>query len=292
MRLPWNNKEKEEKIEELKEELEKTKEEKEKYRKRFQSEKERRSNLSREKQEAEEKLNKLQDKVEGLKQGETDEETVEEEELKGEDLSVERTVKSLEKLDSLNGEGLVTVYCPGKISDFSELKELKNSVDREVFETFSSLEGFAAYVDKDLGCWILDSRPFFGEKLSIGESFDASAISSFIKKSKVWALVSAGDTKIFREKNGKVEEVETVKGRVDRKHSKGGFSQGRFERKREKQIQSHLDQVKEVVEGLEEEIYLLGDESLCKKIPGKYLGGFDPNTERPEQFYSFRLYYL
>lgn len=288
MKLPWQN-DNEEKIQELESKIEELKEEKESYRERYEAEKERRSELSTKKQEAEEKLNRLKDKLEGLKQEEKEEEEVET--GKTEEISFSKAYSFLKKIDTIESEKeeLVTVYCPEKFSGFSEEKSLKNSIDKGKFEELQQRKSFAAFLDDDLGAWMLETRPFFSEKLEISSNFDVSRLVDFIEKEKIWVLVSAGETEIFREEEGEFEEVETLKSRIEKKHSKGGFSQGRFERKREEQIEQHLNEVKEYVEGLDKDIYLLGDSRFCEEIPGKRLGGFDPNKSGVERFYGFRF---
>jgi hypothetical protein len=132
--------------------------------------------------------------------------------------------------------------------------------------------------------------PFYSPKFVLQEFFDVADILEFFRKEKFWVTLSSGNTSIYREKSGKVKEVESIKSRVNREHSKGGFSQGRFERKRDEQIQSHVEDVKKELEELDEEnLYLLGEKNLCKELPGNYLGGFDPNRKRPEQFYQLQF---
>jgi len=288
VKLPWNT-DKEKRIQELEKKIEDLEEKRQKLENQYHAEKDRRSKLSREKQEAEEKLNRLKDKVEGLK-GEKEQE--EREERKGlESIGFEQAYQLMEKLSTLEGrkEEFVTVYCPGKFEDFDRRKDLKNSVDKKDFEHLSGKKSFTAFMDEDLGSWMLETRPFFTQKLEIDENFDVSGLLSFIEEEKIWVLLSAGNTKIFREEQGKFEEIEALNSRIEEKHSKGGFSQGRFERKREEQIRQYMDEVKDFVEGLDGEVFLLGDQRFCEEVPGKRLGGFDPNRGRPDQFYGFRL---
>lgn len=288
MKLPWNN-EKEERIQQLEDKLEALEEEKEKLENQYEAEKKRRSKLSRKKQEAEEELNRLKDKIEGLK---GEKEKVKEEEKEGlDEIGFEQAYRLLKKLSTVEDEReeLVTVQCPGKFEGFDRRKDLKNSIGKEEFQQLSGRKSFTAFMDEDLGSWMLETRPFFGEKMVLSGSFEVSDLVEFMEKEKIWVLLSAGNTKIFREEAGEFEEVETLKSRIEKQHSKGGFSQGRFERKRDEQIEQYMDEVKEFVEGLDGEIFLLGDQRFCEEVPGKRLGGFDPNRGRPEQFYGFRL---
>lgn len=288
MKLPWKRKKKE-RIDELEQKLEELEEEKEKLENQYEAEKERRSKLSRKKQEAEEELNRLRDKLEGLK-GQSEE--AKEEEKEGlKDIGFEHGYSLLKKLSTVRDEKeeLVTVYCPGKFTGFDRRKDLKNSVGKEAFNELSGRKSFTAFMDEDLGNWMIEMRPFFGEKMSISDSFDVNDLLEFMESEKIWVLLSAGNTKIYREEGGEFEEVEHLKSRIEKQHSKGGFSQGRFERKREEQISQFMDEVKEFVEDLDGDIYLLGEQRFCEKLPGKRLGGFDPNRSRPEQFYGFRM---
>ncbi len=284
MKLPWNNKEE---LEDLETKIKSLEEEKEKLQKRFDAEQERRKKLSRQKQEAEKELNKLKDKLRSLKQVNEEEEVEEGSEFK--QLGFDKTLRTVTKLGSMKSEekDMVTVYSPSKIQELEDLKSLKNSVNREQYNKIEEEKSFIAFLDKDTVNTVIKTVPFFRQDLNTGSKFRTSRLNQFIQEEKYWALVSAGETHIYKERNGEVEEVETIKSRVDRKHSSGGFSQGRFERKREEQIDKHVEQVENEINSLDP-VYLLGEKELCQELPGSYLGGFDPNRKRPEQFYQFQ----
>lgn len=292
MKLPWKLKdelkEKEEKIERLEDSIDELEDEKQSWKERFEAEKERRSDLSRKKQEAEEELNRLRGKLETQSSQEV-EETAE----KGtgfRSLEFEEAEKLLQKLDSIKSpeRELVTLYCPEEVEDLSELKSLKNSVDREHYSVLQEEESFVAFIDPELGVFMLKMAPFFSEKFSIGKEFEVEVLLGFLESEKYWALVSAGETAVYSEEGGDLEELEKVKSRVDKEHSKGGFSQGRFERKRDEQIENHLDKTEELLKDYPD-AYVLGDKRFCEDLPGKYLGGFDGNRQKPGQFYRFRF---
>lgn len=289
MKLPWKSKaELEDRIEELEERIEELEDEKESWRKRFEAEKERRSELSRKKQEAEEELNRLKQKLEDE---ETEDESGDgEKSLDFEKLEFREARKVLEKLGSLESDKreLVTVYSPGELEDLSDLKSLKNSVDRETYSVLQKRESFVAFIDAELGVFILEMSPFFNERVEVAESFQVRELLEFLESGKRWALVSAGETVVYREEDGEVEEIDRIKSRVEKEHSKGGFSQGRFERKRDEQIENHVEKTEELLEGYED-VFVVGDRRFCEDLPGDYLGGFDPNEPRPEQFYGFRF---
>ncbi|MBC5793397.1 MAG: hypothetical protein H8Z69_05180 [Nanohaloarchaea archaeon] len=288
MKLPWNTEELEERIEELEQKLEEEKQDKESWRNRFKAEEERRKELSRKKQEAEEELNRLKDKQD--KDNEVEEE---EEEWDGtfENLDYNSARRLLEKLSTIESGGgeLVSIYSPGKLEDHRDLRSIKNSITKNQYSRIQGENGFVAFIDEELGSFILKVAPFYPEKFSIEEKFDVEPIMEFFKRKKYFTLVSAGETYIYTEKGGGFEEVEVLKSRIDREHGKGGFSQGRFEKKREEQIESHLNEIRQVLEGLEGEVYLRGQRDLSKKLPGKFVGGFDPNRSILERFYGLQL---
>jgi len=290
MELPWKKAEKIQKEKEkLENQLNEKNKENEKLENMLEAEKNRRSKLSREKQEAEEKLSKLNDKIKTLEK-KTEKTTSDKNDtpvfFK---TNLEHFKACLEKLSCIKSSSreLVTVYSPGKLSNHSEITSIKNSVPEKILKPLKDKEGLVFFYDEDLGVFCFKLNPFYNEKYSIGQEFDLNPLNQFINEEKIFALVSRGNTKIFQEKDGKTELLETVKDRVNRKHGKGGFSQGRFERKRDEQIQMHLDHVKNELKN-RENLYLLGEKALCSELPGVYLGGFDPNNSELDSLYGVR----
>lgn len=278
----------EEKIEELEEELEACEQEKEGFRERFEAEKERRSKLSTEKQEAEKQLKKFKQRLEN--RPETQEKQAEKKENTEIDIRFKNVFEGLKKVSSIESEekDLLTVYS-GE-GDFPDLKALKNSVSQEVFQELERAENFVAFTDEKFLRWKLETRPFMESDWSLEKSFRPEKILGFIKKEKYWILAGMGDTKIFREASGSFEEVERVKSRVNRKQKKGGFSQGRFERKRDEQIEGHVKKINEALEEIDGEVFVLGDRRLCEDIDGEYLGGFDSSKPvSADVFYNFQF---
>lgn len=286
MKLPWENTELKEKIEQLEASIEEKNEEIKKLESMLEAEKERRKKHTREKQEAQEKVNRLEDQLEGLEDTEKEETNSE---IKSESLSFDSFRSGLVKLDSIesNKKDLITVYSPEKLSNHSELQQIKNSLPDEVLRPLMNTESLILFYDPDLGLTTFKVNSFYEEKFRVSNSFEVEELLDFISSKKNWALVSRGDTKIYREGNGEFEEIESLKSRINRQHGKGGFSQGRFERKRDEQVQQHIDQVQETLEDLEN-IHILGEKGLCKDLPGKYVAGFDPNSSVLNNFYRPR----
>lgn len=270
----------------LQKELEETEKELESLENQLDAEKERRKQLSRDKQEAEEKLNKLEDK---LRSKNTEEEEDELETQEFDDIGFRKFIDGVEKLSTLKSEAeeLVTVFSEGKLSDHDDVSAVKHSIPSDMYNELSSKEGLVVYHDSDTFTVVYRSRPFFSDDVNVSDSFKTNGIIDFVSREKHWVLVSRGETRILKESDGEVEEVERIKDRVNSQHGKGGFSQGRFERKRDEQVESHLENVEDFIEDLED-VYLLGDKSLCKDLTGTHLGGFDPNKSVPESLYQPR----
>ena len=289
MKLPWKNPELKKEIENLQASIEEKDQQIEKLESMLEAEKNRRKKHTREKQEAQEKVNRLEDQLEGLKEKEELNEKEDLSEIESQDLGLDGFLSSLEKLGSIDAANseLLTVYSPEKLSNHSKIQDIKSTVPEEKLEELLNLEKLLIFYDSDLGLSVFKSTPFYDERATVGKSFEVEKLLSFVAEEKTWVLVSRGETRIYSEKNGEVEKLEEVKSRVNSKHGKGGFSQGRFERKRDEQVDQHLEQVEKQIKGLEN-IYLLGEETLCKDLPGQRLGGFDPNLSPLENFYRPR----
>lgn len=287
MKLPWKKPELNERIQELESLIEEKDEELERLQKMLDAEKERRSKLAKEKQNAEEKINRLKDRLKGLNTDNKDEEEIQG--LEFEDIGFQDFKNSLDKLGSMRSQknDVATVCSPKKLSRHSKIQEIKNSIPEKELNPLMNLDKLLIFYDPDLGLNVFKLTPFYSEKLCLSDRFHVENILDFISKKKTWVLVSRGNTKIYREENGNVEELKTVKSRINRQHGKGGFSQGRFERKRDEQVDQHLEEVESELQN-QNNIYLLGEEGLCNQLPGKRVGGFDPNRSPLNNFYRPR----
>lgn len=292
--MPWryfsDRKGLKQKVEELEEDVEELKDERESYRKRFEAEKDRRAKISTEKQEAEKELKKLRQKLENRPETSKKKEKTE----KVFEINITRFKiirRGLDKISKIESsdKDLLTVY-RRKDSDIDDLKAFKNSASQEVFGELTEKQDFIAFTDEDFFRFRISCRPFFESSWSLGENFETEKLIQFIEKEKYWVMASKGNTGIYREASGKFDEVERVKSRVDSQQKKGGFSQGRFERKRDEQTDQHVKNVNSKIKDLEGEIYVIGDKRLCEDINAEYLGGFD--SSRPvsaDVFYNFKF---
>ena len=289
MKIPWKTRSElieekkvlENRITELEQELEKKAQ-------RFEAERERRKKLSREKQEAQEELNRLEDRIESDDRSIEDSDN-EEKDAVFRDISFRELYHGLDKISSMSSEAeeLVTVYSSKDLRDHPSSRTVKNSVEKRKYDRLASESQIIIFHDSDLFTLVYRLRPFYDDKVAVDDGFDVKGLLDFIEKEKKWVLVSRGRTRILEEKAGKIKDREEIKDRVDRKHSKGGYSQDRFERKRDEQIENHLEGVREEIRDLDD-LYILGDQSICKDLPGEYLGGFDENMSEPEKLYQPR----
>jgi len=290
MKLPWNqNQELKDKISELEEKLEETREDKESVEKQLEAEKERRSNLSSQKQEAEEKINRLKDKLENQETQKEDKKTKENNSWRK--LNFKEAEKTLKKIHSIKSpdKDMITVYHSRDFNNLPDVKGLKNTLNSKDYKRISSEENVIAFTDGETFNFILKTRPFFEPDWSLKDEFDVEELLEFMDRDKHWALVTTGETKIFEEQNGVVSEVERVKTRVDDKQKKGGFSQGRFENKRDEQIQEQVKKTRETLKQFND-VKLIGNKKLCMNLDGKYLGGFDSSKNMSaEALYCFKI---
>jgi peptide subunit release factor 1 (eRF1) len=65
---------------------------------------------------------------------------------------------------------------------------------------------------------------------------------------------------------GERVETETFTTEVGEAHSKGGFSQARFERRRDEQVAEHLDRVRRTLRGRDEPLVLAGDRRVIDDL--------------------------
>lgn len=290
MELPWRKYRKlKSENEGLELEIEKLEQERDSYKERLEAEEERRSELARKKQEAEEELNKLKDRLNTLSKVKEDKETTEK--FRWEKPGFNNLKTTLEKIKSVKSpeNDLVTIFSPKDLKNISDIKGLKNTLNSEDYQRISSDESFMAFMDDGIFKVILKTRPFFKGKWLLDDEFRVEKVLEFIENEKYWALVTIGETKVYKEEDGYTTEVERLRTRVNDQQKKGGYSQDRFENIREEQLEEHIERTENVLEDLEN-VKLLGNQKLCKELPGEYLGGFDSSKEPgPEMFYNFRF---
>lgn len=283
----------EEELENLKDEISSLEEEKESFKERFEASEEKRKKLAREKQDREEKINKLENRLDSISNSakENDDESDDDSRSFGE-LSFEEGKNLLEVLDSVNSRNseLISLFCNGDLQNVNDFKGLKNSLKSENYSILPQEGSYIYYSNNNVFNVILKTRGVFSGSWSEGNSFLADRFLDFVSEEKIWVLVSSGDSKVVREEDGSVEVLKRFNERVNRQHSKGGFSQGRFEKKREKQIKQHLENVEGFVEDLDNDnVYILSDRRHNDFLDDySYLGGFEDREKLVDSIYNFR----
>lgn len=214
-------------------------------------------------------------------------------------------------------EELVTAYlreAPAKGSKHHppELKCLVEELPQEIYERACKIRSDRGmvifYYPFLFGLALVPPVPVEGDILKFGNTFDLSQLSTMTETPMLVVLAHAGETflGVTLSKEG-FETQDIVSSQVKEKHSKGGWSQRRFERLREEDIRLHADMVKERIPPLVEEYnYLIryavfgGEPKLMKLISSviefpiieRHMSRFDKKRidQVLDDVYSFQLY--
>ena len=233
---------------ELKDRIEELEDEKRHLERRADAEEERRSEAARKRQEAEAEINRLEDKIEGLEErverlSDTDEAAVS---VRGtEALRGARLNEVLSRLSSVatETEGALTAMVHEDVPDAVR----------------DALGDRTALVRRAAPCLVcVDDAGVVAAALAPptppapfaewGEGFRIDS-SWFVPAQPVWVALVRSDLFALGVYDGEhVRLVDDVESDVQASHSKGGFSQARFERRRDQQIEAHLSRAREVIE--------------------------------------------
>lgn len=200
-----------------------------------------------------------------------------------ENLSLQAVQAYLSKLKSFHAPagGLLTAYLPPgtRLSGVISEKALKR-VEEEIRTLLDRLEpetGLVLFYDLHrMVCEaIAPPFPITFPAWELGDSFEVSLLEELLSKDyRMLVLVlHAGESFIGFAPDAQVFDTEElIRSSVKEKHSKGGFSQRRFERLREEDIAHHMDKVLEVLDRVLEEkklidcVILSGDFQLIGEI--------------------------
>ena len=283
---------------ELKDRIAELEDERENLEARFEAEAERRREATRKKQNAEERENRLEDRIEDL-EGRI-ERTEEERELEFrgvETVREKRLREILSRLDSLrtNEEGVLTAMVEGD-------GEPPEAV-REAFGERMSLVSRAApclAIADDAGLVSvalkapLSPEPFvtWSDRVELDRGW-------FLPEDEfAFALVRSDLFALGKYRGAERESFRAFESDVKSDHSKGGFSQGRFERRRDNQIAAHIEKCEEaIVEADAERLIVVGQRTLLKEFDADAKRAVDA-TGDPEEalesafrdFFTTRLY--
>ena len=200
-----------------------------------------------------------------------------------ETLSPQAVQAYLSKLKSFHApsEDLLTVYLPPSIRLSGVLGEkVLERVEEEtrtLLDRLDSESGIVLFYDfhRMICEAIAPPVPITSPAWQLGHGFDVSLLEEVLSKDyRLLVLVlHAGESFIGFTPDARVFDTEElIRSSVKEKHSKGGFSQRRFERLREEDIAHHMDKVVEALNKVLEEnrsidfVIMSGDFQLIGEI--------------------------
>ncbi len=281
---------------ELKERIEELAEERERLEARLEAESERRADAVSAKQTAEERINRLKDRIadlEGRLDVESDDTEVgfrREETLRG-----RRVDSVLSRLESFEGdpESVLTAFVEGFVPE--ELRELLG--DRATL--VSRAEPCLVFAD-DAGILSVALRPPVAPEPFCEYSATPKIDRSWVRPTGRFALalVRSDTFAVGVYRGDERVSFSGFESDVKSDHSKGGFSQSRFERIRDEQIDEHVEKCHAALDDTEaERLYVVGDRRLIGRFDADATAAVDA-TGKPkaalsdafDDFWSVRLY--
>ncbi len=258
---------------ELKERIQELEDEKEDVEERLEKVDRRRANAETEKQEAYEERNRLESKVEELRDRlERAEETAETEtDVDVRDVNPGELPPLIDVLDSVEGgrEKLTTAHVA---ADHHLPHDLPDHVREKLVDSVST-RGLAVYVD-DHGVVEAALVPLTSveeTKVEHGGAFTVDRSLYRLPESYAVAVITSDRFSAGVYSDGERTDFTSVSSNVKSSHSKGGFSQKRFERLRDEQIQEHIGEASAELSQLLERhtvdsVYLLGASDLTGEL--------------------------
>ena len=250
---------------ELKARIEELEEEKRHLERRFDAETERRADAVTARQEAEERVNRLEDRIADL-EGRLDED----------ETAADLAPRGVE---SLRGDRLDAVLDRLRSVEAGPEGALTASVASSVPDAVTDLLGDRApLVDRAAPCLVcVDDARLVSVALDPPLAPEAFvAWDDGFRLDDDWfhppdgltvALVRSDLFAVGVYDGGDLTDVETVETDVKSTHSKGGFSQSRFERRRDEQVATHLDDCRAVLDRRDpERLVLLGERTVLDDI--------------------------
>ena len=244
------------------------------------------------KQEADLALKKAEKRIDDL---EHTLENLKEETQKTDDLTFKRavtltTAQSCDLLSQISSirsrnEDLVTVYLRPNES-FTDLNEFESTIELDqdvkyLMQRIESPTGLALFYDmKRLGMVrMLMTPPFpIGEsKWKLDRVFDTAQLQELLEHNQVFCilLAHAGESFIGISNRETFIDYKIVRSSVKEKHTKGGWSQRRFERLRDEDVKHHAEKARAVFEALVDDyknelkmVVASGEHNLIKEITG------------------------
>lgn len=277
---------KEEKYQDLLDEKEELEEELREFKNKFEAESERRSKLSKRKQELDEKVNKLEQKLETIENREQ-KDSKSSRKIETTWMSPENFHNFIRTLESIRSPGntLTSIYITENPSQ-SFQNRMRQTLDSETVSNLMKANPVLSLrTEFGLEANLRINPKLYSCKISTGTEPDIDPIKNLMEKEKTILRIESGRAQMFKAQNLEVETVWEHTARIDNQHSKGGFSQSRFENIRQEAIKEFISEVKKQLPD-SGKIYGLGNRNLVKRLELEYVGGFDDNLGLIQNFYK------
>lgn len=264
----------EEELRELRRRLEKTETKLEAAEAQRDKAEKRRKKAASEKQEAQHRVNLLEDRVAGL---ESELAHLKEREGSdgGEGFSRVVTVDMehlLERLGSYSArsDDLVTLVSP----DLST-EDVLDDLDGDLAAAKRFEQEGVLYHDEAgvLSCVVKPPTLRTDPAIRYGDRFDTDPVDlTELRRNHVLCFVRSDESAVARFRDGELEEFRHLSADVKSKHTKGGFSQKRFERLREEQVKKHVEDTRRATRDLLDDdgfVALAGDSGIATRVAGQ-----------------------
>jgi peptide subunit release factor 1 (eRF1) len=251
---------------ELKERIEELEAERERLQSQLEAESDRRTDAVRARQEAQERVNRLEDRIADL-EGKLD---------RFED---DEAVPEPRGVESMRGERLATVLDRLESVETGPESALTAVVDAELPDAVrEALGDHAAVVDRAAPCAVLtDDAGVVAAALTTPTDPEPRVEwADGFTFERPWfeptgeyalALVRSDLFALGRYRGRERVDFEGFQSDVEGNHSKGGFSQGRFERRRDAQVDDHLERCRAAVEDREvDRLYVVGERTALDEF--------------------------
>lgn len=202
-----------------------------------------------------------------------------------ETLFLRRAQAHLQSLSSLRSASsdLLTVYMPpGRSLSGEAYRDMPAALidpeDLQLIQKTDSSTGYVLFYDPGhlVNELLVPPFPVGNAEWSAGSSFNVEPLLKLMGREEAALVVvaHAGESLVAYSRDSReMDSYELVRSNVKSKHSKGGFSQRRFERLRDEEVVHHAEKARDALEKLLESLqvapdYLLlgGDEQLAKMI--------------------------
>lgn len=232
----------------------------------LEAEQDRRSEAVRDRQAAQERVNQLEDRIAGL-EGELERQETDDDARtwsRVESVGHERAADLVDRLRSWRG-GSETAFSAAIEGVVSESVRSLLSDDWVLVEEVAPC---LVYLDDRLLVRVVLDVPQLPEPFDRwDDTFRIEAAWLFPTGPGIFAVARGDLFAMGRYDDGELEYVHGFESEVMGKHSKGGFSQARFERRRDEQIDAHVDRCRaELTDVDASEVVLVGDRRIVSRL--------------------------